>query len=45
VIALAAAGLAGLAGLAAAAGGSGAGDRINAWNFQILFLEKLKTTN
>jgi hypothetical protein len=37
--------LAGLAGSAAAAVGSGAGDRINAWNFQILFLEKLKTTN
>jgi hypothetical protein len=45
VIDLAAAALAGLAGSAAAAVGSGAGDKINAWNFQILFLEKLKTTN
>ena len=45
VIVLAAAALAGLAGSAVAAVGSGAGDRINAWNFQILFLEKLKTTN
>jgi len=45
VIALAAAALAGLAGSAVAAAGSGAGDRINAWNFQILFLEKLKATN
>jgi hypothetical protein len=45
VIDLAAAALAGLAGSAVAAVGSGAGDRINAWNFQILFLEKLKTTN
>jgi hypothetical protein len=45
VIALAAAALAGLAGSAVAAVGSGAGDKINAWNFQILFLEKLKTTN
>jgi len=44
-IALAAAALAGLAGSAVAAAGSGAGDRINAWNFQILFLEKLKATN
>ena len=39
VIALAAAAT---AGLAVAAVGSGAGDKINAWNFQILFLEKLK---
>jgi len=42
---LAAADLAGLAGSAVAVVGSGAGDRINAWNFRILFLEKLKTTN
>src|SRR6201999_1662578 len=39
---LAAADLAGLAGSAVAVVGSGAGDRINAWNFRILFLEKLK---
>ena len=42
VIALAAAALAGLPGSAVAAVGSGVGDKINAWNFQILFLEKLK---
>jgi len=34
-----------LADSAVAAVGSGAVDKINAWNFQILFLEKLKTTN
>ena len=45
VIDLAAAALAGLAGSAVAAVGSGVGDKINAWNFQILFLEKFKTTN
>jgi hypothetical protein len=42
-VGLAAGALGVLADLAAAAAvGSGAGDKINAWNFQILFLEKLK---